>query len=227
LQEKREFYRRSDVSAAYDEQRFGGLSGARVNEREISTVLDLLPAEGNILDLACGTGRLTRALKAAGRSVVGLDASPAMAELAAATGAPTVIGDGFQTPFQTGGFQTVASIRFAFHCPNLEPLLAEMQRLARPGGSLVFDTYSWSPRAAWAIGSAKWGSRVYVHSRAEVAAQATRLGLHIDRVEPCFLFSPYLYRLAPLPLERAFEALERRVPASWLCRVFWKLTRVA
>jgi hypothetical protein len=48
------------------------------------------------------------------------------------------------------------------------------------------------------------------------------LGLRLNRAESCFLFSPYVYRLAPLPLERAFEAIERHVPQSLLCRVFWK-----
>jgi hypothetical protein len=98
-----------------------------------------------------------------------------------------------------------------------------MQRVVAPGGSVIFDTYSWSPRAALALGARRWGGRVHLHSRREVAAIASRLGLRVEHVEPCFLFSPYLYRLAPLPLERAFEALEPHVPRSWLCRVFWKL----
>ena len=49
-------------------------------------------------------------------------------------------------------------------------------------------------------------------------------GLQIQEMRPCFLFSPYLYRLAPLPVERALEGLEGIVPSSWLCRVFWKLS---
>ena len=222
MQEKREFYRRSDVSDSYDEQRFGGASGRRVSQRELEIVLGMLPTEGRVLDLACGTGRLTRALVHRGR-VTGLDASPAMAEKAASSGAPIVVGDAFQTPFGNGSFAAVATVRFAFHWPNLRPLLEEMRRLVKPGGTLVLDTYSWSPRSALALASGRWGGRVYLHPRNEVAALATHLGLHVDRVEPCFLFSPYLYRLAPLPLERAFEALEERVPPSWLCRVFWKL----
>jgi hypothetical protein len=53
---------------------------------------------------------------------------------------------------------------------------------------------------------------------------AAAAGLHIEQIEPCFLFSPYVYRLVPLPVERTFESLERVVPPSWLCRIFWKLT---
>jgi hypothetical protein len=65
---------------------------------------------------------------------------------------------------------------------------------------------------------------VYPHSRREVLAVARSVGLRVTERRACFLFSPYLYRLAPLPLERAFESLERHVPDSWLCRVFWRMT---
>ena len=234
LQEKREFYRRPDIADSYDEQRFGGASGKRVNQRELEIVLGMLPRAGRILDLACGTGRLTGALaeiqseaspQTPGSRVIALDTSQAMAEKAASSGAPTVVGDAFHTPFANGSFAAVATLRFAFHCPDLRLLFDEMLRLVEPGGTLVLDTYSWSPRSAFALSSGRWGGRVYLHPRNEVAALATHLGLHVDRVEPCFLFSPYLYRLAPLPLERVFEALEGHVPPSWLCRVFWKLRR--
>ena len=74
---KRQFYNQSRVAQTYDEQRFGGASGAWVNAREIELVLSLLPHSGRVLDLGCGTGRLTRALAARG-AVVGLDAAGAM-----------------------------------------------------------------------------------------------------------------------------------------------------
>lgn len=224
MRDKRDFYSRPEVSDAYERQRFGGASGNRVNQREIQLMLSLLPDRGSVLDLACGTGRLTRALVDQGRPVVALDYSPPMATRTAATGAGTVVGDAFQTPFPDGAFDAVVSLRFAFHCPDLEPLMREMRRLVAPGGAIAFDTYGWSLRATVALGSRQWGSRVHVHSRAEVAALAARLDLHVERAEPCFLFSPYLYRLAPLPLERAFEALEAKVPRTWLCRTFWRLS---
>jgi SAM-dependent methyltransferase len=223
LQDKREFYRRPEVVDSYERQRFGGPSGTRVNAREIEIVLSMVPNEGRVLDLACGTGRVIRALVDRGQSVVGLDSSPSMAAQATSAGAAALVGDGLSSPFRPASFDSVVSLRFAFHCPELEPLLREMRRIVVPGGSLVFDTYSWSPRAAWALGARRWGGHVYLHSRREVAALTAQVGLKVERADCCFLFSPYLYRLVPLPLERAFEALENHVPRSWLCRVFWKL----
>lgn len=225
VQDKREFYRQREVTDSYDRQRFGGASGARVNAREMELVLSMLPDQGRLLDLACGTGRLTQVLVASGRPVVALDSSPAMAAYAAAAGAPTVIGDAFGAPFADCSFAAIVSLRLAFHYRELEPLLREMRRLVAPGGNLVFDTCSWSPRAGWDLGASRWGGRVYLHSRRQVAAVATGLNLHVERAQPCFLVSPYLYRLAPLPLERALEALEARTPRSWRSRVFWKLRR--
>jgi ubiquinone/menaquinone biosynthesis C-methylase UbiE len=72
---KREFYSRPDVAREYDRQRFGGLSGARVNERELEIVESLLPPSGRVLDLACGTGRLTHRLTAGGYQVIAIDSS--------------------------------------------------------------------------------------------------------------------------------------------------------
>jgi SAM-dependent methyltransferase len=196
-----------------------------VNDREIELALSKLPAAGRVLDLACGTGRTAQALRARAQPAIGLDYSPGMAQHALQLGVPVTVGDAFCTPFADSAFAAVVSLRFAFHYSEVGPLLSEMRRVVEPGGTVVFDTYSWSPRAAVPFGATSWGGKVALHSRAEVAAEAARAGLRITRIEPCFLFSPYLYRLAPLPLERAFERLEGHVPSSWLCRVFWGMVR--
>lgn len=222
--DKRSFYSQPEISEAYDAQRFGGASGARVNAREIEIALGLVPPTGRVLDLASGTGRLSQAIWRRGQPVAALDYSPLMAAKTAALGVPTLIGDAFRLPFAPSAFANVVSLRFAFHYAELETLLSEMRRVVAPGGSLVFDTYTWSPRSVFALGAGRWGGRVHLHSRRAVWRAAGRLGLRVERTEPCFLFSPYLYRLAPLQIERVLEALERQVPAAWLCRVFWRLT---
>lgn len=224
LLDKRAFYSQVAVSESYDEQRFGGASGRRVNQREVAIVLDLVPPTGRVLDLASGTGRVARALAERGQPVVAADYSPPMAAKTHAIELPSVIGDAFAAPFLAGSFDAVVALRFAFHYRALEPLIAEMQRLAAPGAPLVFDTYSWSPRSLIPIGARKWGGVVHLHSRSEVTRIAGKLGLQVQHVYPCFLFSPYLYRLAPEPLERAFELIERLAPKALLCRTFWSLS---
>ncbi len=154
---KQDFYSRPEIANAYDEQRFGGASGAWVSAREIELVLELLPPFRGVLDLGCGTGRLSRALATSG-AVVGLDTSAAM--LAAArreNPARLVQGDAFRLPFADASFDAVVALRLAFHFRELGPLLREARRVLRPGDVIVFDTYAWSPRAWLPLDAERWG----------------------------------------------------------------------
>src|SRR5512146_1472901 len=96
---KQEFYARPEVAEGYDEQRFGGASGAWVDAREIELIRALVRPFGRVLDLACGTGRVSRALAGCG-ATVGVDSSAAMLAAARrAHPAPFVQGDAFRLPF--------------------------------------------------------------------------------------------------------------------------------
>ena len=92
--------------------------------------LAALPA-ARTLDVACGTGFLTRHLPG---EVTGLDQSPAMLELASARvpGARFVQCDALRLPFQDGTFDRVFTSHFYGHLEDLErvPFLAEARRVA-------------------------------------------------------------------------------------------------
>jgi SAM-dependent methyltransferase len=190
-----------------------------------------VPAGGRVLDLASGTGRLTRFLRRAGYQVVALDYSWPMIRRtyddlapAAPTGA-AVQGDGFAQPFAAGVFDAVVALRFAFHWRELAPFLTAAAEVAAPGAPIVFDTYVWTPRALVALDSTRWGGKVFTHQPAAVRALAARGGLTVEAEEHAFLCSPYVYRLLPLAAVRLLERAEQAVPAGWLCRVFWRLRR--
>jgi SAM-dependent methyltransferase len=195
-----------------------------VNRRELTIVRRLLPAGARALDLGCGTGRLSAALRGDGHRTVALDASAEMLRLARQrAGVPAVQSDAFALPLADGAFDAVVALRLLFHFPDPRPLLSEMRRVVRPGGGLVFDTYRWTPRALVPLGRGSWGERVFVHRIEPLAAE---LGLAVAAADDRFLFSPYLYRLLPLPLVRALDRLEPRVPPRWRARTFWRLVRV-
>jgi SAM-dependent methyltransferase len=224
--QKRTFYRRPLVVAAYDQQRFGGASGAWVNERELTSILQLLPASGRILDLGCGTGRLSQRLVSRNYDVVLLDASDTMlARAVPAVGAPAVLADAFALPFAASSFDGVAGLRIAFHFANLAELVASVGSVLRPGGRFVFDTYRWSPRAIVALATKQWGGKVHVHSASTVAAAAAGSGLRVAARHSGFLVSPYVYRLLPLTLVRALDLAERRLPEAIRLRDFWCLEK--
>lgn len=226
--EKRGFYRQASVAETYDQKRFGGASGSWVNERELARVLAVLPPTGRILDLGCGTGRLSQRLVATGRDVVMLDSSEAMLGRARLVShAPAVLGDGFALPLAPASFDAVVALRVAFHFAEFDALLRSVAPLLRPGGRFVFDTYRWTPRAILALASKSWGGKVFAHAPSSIRAAARAEGLQIAADESCFLFSPYLYRLLPLGVVRGMDRVEGIIPAAARARIFWALERPA
>jgi ubiquinone/menaquinone biosynthesis C-methylase UbiE len=99
-------------------------------ERLASVVADLPPLR--TLDVACGTGFLTRHLRG---EVVGLDASERMLALARrnAPHAAFVQGDALALPFGDGAFDRVFTSYFYCHLEDedRERFLAEARRVAR------------------------------------------------------------------------------------------------
>lgn len=101
-----------------------------------------------VLDLACGHGRIARRLAARGARVTGLDATPLFLsrarEDAAAAGveASFVEGDMRALPFADESFDRVVSFFTSFGYFSEEEnrrVLAEMRRVLRPGGRLLIE----------------------------------------------------------------------------------------
>jgi demethylmenaquinone methyltransferase/2-methoxy-6-polyprenyl-1,4-benzoquinol methylase len=97
----------------------------------LAQTLAALPA-GKTLDVACGTGFLTRHLRGA---VVGLDQSESMLEEARrqAPHAVYVQGEALSLPFPDGSFDRVFTAHFYGHLEHVEreTFLAEARRVAR------------------------------------------------------------------------------------------------
>ncbi|XUL92305.1 class I SAM-dependent methyltransferase [Streptomyces galilaeus] len=122
---------------AYDATRGGEPRAAAAAE----AVLGLVPPGARaLLDVACGTGIVTRRLAAArpGLRVTGLDAAPAMTRTAA-TRLPgaVLLADSRQLPFPDGVFDAVTTI-WLLHLvagpEDARAIIAECARVLRPGG---------------------------------------------------------------------------------------------
>ncbi|MFF3644137.1 class I SAM-dependent methyltransferase [Streptomyces sp. NPDC002564] len=108
-----------------------------------AAVLGLVPAgAGTLLDVACGTGLVTRRLAGRpGLRVTGVDAAYRMARMAAdrLPGA-VVLGDSRRLPFPDGSFDAVSTVWLLHLLSGPEEtseVVAECARVLRPGGVYV------------------------------------------------------------------------------------------
>jgi demethylmenaquinone methyltransferase/2-methoxy-6-polyprenyl-1,4-benzoquinol methylase len=95
-----------------------------------------LPADSLLLDLACGTGDLTRLARARGHRVNGADLSAGMLAVNA-TGAPLVQADCSRLPFPDGAFDGLVCGYALRNFTDLAGALGETARVLRPGGRVA------------------------------------------------------------------------------------------
>lgn len=102
-----------------------------------------------VLDLATGTGHVAMHLAPLARTVVGLDLTRRMLELARREAAKRsltnilwVRGNVVSLPFPDRSFQAVTCRRAPHHFPDIDAALREMARVLRDDGVLVIDDRS-------------------------------------------------------------------------------------
>lgn len=133
-------------------------------EELVAFVRALPPAR--TLDVACGSGFLTRHLRG---TVVGLDQSPNMVAVAQERMPDAVVvrGDALALPFADGAFDRVFTGHFYGHLPpgERERFLAEARRVGRE--LVVVDTgpYPGRPADGWQERTLNDGSRHRVYKR--------------------------------------------------------------
>jgi ubiquinone/menaquinone biosynthesis C-methylase UbiE len=99
-------------------------------------------ARGTVLELGCGTGRITRPLAEAGVEIVGIDRSAEMLARARVP-APLVRGDIRRLPFAAGSFAMVLApygiLQSLTRPRDLTQTLASVARVIAPGGRFGID----------------------------------------------------------------------------------------
>jgi 2-polyprenyl-6-hydroxyphenyl methylase/3-demethylubiquinone-9 3-methyltransferase len=136
-------------------------------EAEIQFVLRHLGQNDVVLELGCGYGRVAFRLAEAARRVVGIDTATESLVLARQTsGADSQCEflemDALELAFDESGFDKVVCVQngiCAFGVDR-EMLLREALRVTRPGGRVLFSTYSerfWTDRLAWFEAQAEAG----------------------------------------------------------------------
>jgi demethylmenaquinone methyltransferase/2-methoxy-6-polyprenyl-1,4-benzoquinol methylase len=138
----------ASIAKAYDlNNRLHSFGRDAAWRRRTVRLAEVKPTD-RVLDVACGTGELTRAFRwtTDAERVVGLDYTAEMLEIARAKrvrpGVEYVQGDATTLPFEDGSFDVVS---IAFGIRNVQAparAFAEFRRVLRPGGRLLVLEFS-------------------------------------------------------------------------------------
>ena len=106
-----------------------------------------LPPEARVLDVAAGTGAITRLLESNGARVVACDQSIDMLRVAKLRGATVVLGTAGDLPFPEESFDAVT---FGYLLRYVDPgaAMRELVRVLRPGGRIGMVEFG-RPRGIW------------------------------------------------------------------------------
>ena len=103
-----------------------------------STMVDGLAvnAGGEVLDVAAGTGSISRRLEARGLRVLALDQSREMVREARRRGTPTIIARAEALPFRDQSFDGLTFGYLLRYVDDPAACLRELRRVVRPGGAI-------------------------------------------------------------------------------------------
>ena len=112
-------------------------------------VAGLDTAPGSVaLDIAAGTGSITRLLEERHARVISLDLSPTMLRLAVARGAIGVVATAEAIPFRDSCFETVTFGYLLRYVDDVAGCMKEIQRVMKPGGRMGMVEFG-RPSGLW------------------------------------------------------------------------------
>ncbi len=125
--------------------------------RQLAVDALALPPGSLVVDVACGTGDLSRIAQAAGLRVVGIDLSWGMIAAGRARGAQTVLqADATTMPFADRSVDGIVCGYALRNLSDLDAAFAEMARVLRPGGRLALLEVGDPPPGPVRLGYHAW-----------------------------------------------------------------------
>ncbi len=172
-----------------------------------------------VLDLGCGPGHFSAAMRNAGATVVGVDLDEEDLRAPSARGR-SVLADGTRLPFPDATFDGVFCSNVLEHTPSPASVLAETERVLRPGG------WGW---VSWTNWYSPWGGHEivpfhYLGPRLGLAAWRKLKGEPRKNVPFQALWPTYIGRTLAMvrarPGLRLLDAVPRYYPSQrWILKV--------
>jgi ubiquinone/menaquinone biosynthesis C-methylase UbiE len=143
-------YQKIGVAQHYDKLRFSNLLGQLVDRLEKDAILELIPNQVKtklVIDIPCGTGRMTEMLANGDRYVVGVDVSKSMllvakSRLKGNANVDLVLCDAEQLPFKDNVSNLILSVRLMGHVPPSvrAKIISEFSRVTK--GCVIIAFYT-------------------------------------------------------------------------------------
>jgi ubiquinone/menaquinone biosynthesis C-methylase UbiE len=143
-------YQKMGVAQQYDELRFSNLLGRLVDRLEKDAILELIPNQVKtklVIDIPCGTGRMTEMLANGDCYVVGVDVSKSMLLVAKGrlkenANVDLVLCDAEQLPFKDNVSNLILSARLMGHVPPFirAKIIGEFSRVTKGRVIVAFYT---------------------------------------------------------------------------------------
>jgi len=103
-----------------------------------------------VLDIAAGTGSITRLLEQTGARVLSLDQSASMLAIGVQRGATGVVATAESLPFPDAAFDAITFGYLLRYVDDVEGCMAEIVRVLRPGGEVGMVEFG-RPRGVWRL----------------------------------------------------------------------------
>ena len=173
-----EYYDR--LAPTYDQDRFGGTYGTFIDRSERGILRAMLPTgAGDVLDVGCGTGRLTDF------ATQGCDASGESVRLAAKRHPDKAfqVANATALPYPDASCDAAICFHVLMHLERdvIARLFGEVARVLRPGGTFVVDVASARRRRSVRRPNSGWHGDTSL-TRGEIAALAGGAGLALAGV---------------------------------------------
>lgn len=199
---------------------------AKIKDNEI--ILELINKEKGIkvLDIPCGSGRVTKLLLSRGFDVTAADYSEKMLkETEEKIGIKAIRADIFNTPFKDNEFDLVISLRILFHYPNPEMIIKELCRVTKPKGTIIIDVLNkFSLRHFLSLFlNQPLKKKLYFFNKKELHKIFKKNNLKILDCRAAYVLPTRFYRFLPKFITNFIEKTEKIYPEKLKILTYLKL----